>query len=104
MPVAATVSYTTVTLHDALPIYLAPNTVYTATLTTGASDLAGNALAADLVWSFTTGVIPDTTAPSVSATVPANTATGVAISRQIAGTLSEPMDASPISTSTFTLK
>src|SRR5438034_830955 len=67
-------------------------------------DLAGNALAAELVWSFTTGVIPDTTAPGVSATVPANLATGVAISRQIAGTFSEPMDPSTISTATFTLK
>src|SRR5256885_5184500 len=75
-----------------------------ATLTTATSDLAGNALAADVVWSFTTGVIPDTTAPTVSATVPANLATGVAISSQIAGTFSEPMDASSISTTTFTLK
>ena len=33
---------------------LAPNTLYTATITTGAKDLAGNALAADFVWSFTT--------------------------------------------------
>ena len=33
---------------------LDPNTLYTATLTTGAKDLAGNALASSLVWSFTT--------------------------------------------------
>jgi hypothetical protein len=33
---------------------LDPNTLYTATLTTGAKDLAGNALASNLVWSFTT--------------------------------------------------
>jgi Big-like domain-containing protein len=30
------------------------NTLYTATLTTGAKDTAGNALASDVVWSFTT--------------------------------------------------
>jgi hypothetical protein len=33
---------------------LAPLTVYTATITTAAKDLAGNALAANFVWSFTT--------------------------------------------------
>src|SRR5437667_11002024 len=55
-------------------------------------------------WSFTTGVIPDTTAPRVSASVPANTATGVGISAQLATTFSEPMDASTINTSAFTLK
>lgn len=34
---------------------LSAETVYTATITTGAKDLAGNALAANKVWSFTTG-------------------------------------------------
>ena len=34
---------------------LAPNTVYTATLTTGIQDVAGNAMAAEFVWSFETG-------------------------------------------------
>ena len=34
---------------------LAPNTVYTATITTGAKDLAGNPLGANFIWSFTTG-------------------------------------------------
>src|SRR4029450_8100606 len=58
----------------------------------------------DVSWSFTTGVIPDTTAPTVSATVPANLATGVAIGSHITGTFSEPMDASTISTDSFTLK
>src|SRR5262249_37462886 len=76
----------------------------TATISTGVRDLAGNALASDLSWSFTTGTIPDTTPPTVSATVPANGAAGVGISGQIAGTFSEPMDASTINTATFTLK
>ena len=34
---------------------LTANTQFTATLTTGITDVAGNALAADYVWSFTTG-------------------------------------------------
>src|SRR2546427_2110903 len=54
-------------------------------------------------WSFTTGLIPDPTAPTVSATVPANATTGVGITAQLATTFSEPMDASTLNTSTFTL-
>jgi hypothetical protein len=53
--VAGTVAYsgTTATFTPTTPF--TSNTVYTATITTGAKDLAGNALAATLVWSFTTG-------------------------------------------------
>jgi len=36
---------------------LLPNTTYTATITTGAKDLAGNALANNYVWSFTTATL-----------------------------------------------
>jgi hypothetical protein len=36
---------------------LVASTVYTATVTTGVKDLAGNALASNLVWSFTTGAV-----------------------------------------------
>jgi hypothetical protein len=43
-------------------IALAPNTVYTATVTTGARDLAGNALAR-FSWGFTTGATPVGQAP-----------------------------------------
>ena len=45
---------------------LALNTLYTATITTGAQDLAGDPLAADYVWSFTTS--------SPSCSVPLGTA------------------------------
>jgi hypothetical protein len=55
---------------------LADDTLYTATITTGAKDRAGNRLASNYVWSFTTGVLADadTTAPIVSSTIPANLA------------------------------
>src|SRR5437867_4600555 len=93
-PVAGTVTYTNGTATFTPADNLAPLTTYTVTINTGAKDLAGNALTSDITWSFTTGVIPDTTAPTVAATVPANTATSVAISSHIATTFSEPMDAS----------
>lgn len=38
---------------------LLPNTLYTATITTGVKDVAGNPLAADYVWSFTTAPAPE---------------------------------------------
>lgn len=79
------------------------NIVYTATITTGAKDLAGNALASDYVWSWTTGAVSDTTAPTVSSTVPADAATGVALNQQVAAIFSEPMDPLTITTATFTL-
>ncbi|MFO7618043.1 MAG: Ig-like domain-containing protein [Thermoplasmata archaeon] len=67
-------------------------------------DLAGNAMAADYVWSWTTGSAPDTTAPTVISTVPANAATDVAIDSAITATFSEAMDPLTITTITFTLK
>ncbi len=56
---------------------LAPNTLFTATITTMVTDLAGNALASNYVWTFTTGAAPDTTAPEIVTTSPANAATNV---------------------------
>ena len=41
---------------------LAASTLYTITITTGARDKAGNALASNFVWSFTTDTTEDTTA------------------------------------------
>src|SRR5258705_104733 len=82
-PVAGTVSYANgaarFTPADALP----PRTTYTVTITTGATDLAGNALSTDMSWSFTTGVAPDTTAPVLGATGPANAATNVPLNETI---------------------
>jgi hypothetical protein len=37
---------------------LTPNTEYAATITTGVKDIAGNALAEEYVWSFTTNTLP----------------------------------------------
>ena len=49
------------------------------------------------------GRTPDTTAPTVSSTLPADTATGVAINQNIIATFSEAMDPATISSTTFTV-
>ncbi len=106
-PVLGTVSYsgTSVVFVPSSP--LASSTGYTATIKGGSSgvkDLAGNALASDYVWSFTTGAAADTTAPTVSGTVIANGATGVAINTTVGATLSEAMNPASITTATVTLR
>ncbi|MBC7545590.1 MAG: DUF3494 domain-containing protein, partial [Candidatus Sericytochromatia bacterium] len=53
-PVAGTVTYTGTTATFTPTAILAANTTYTGRLTTGAKDLAGNALTGDVVWQFTT--------------------------------------------------
>jgi hypothetical protein len=81
---------------------LANSTLYTATVTVGATDLAGNALAVNKVWTFTTSALADTNAPTVSSTVPADLATDVAINSAISATFSEAMLVSSITDVTFT--
>ncbi|WP_372643371.1 Ig-like domain-containing protein, partial [Ancylomarina sp.] len=56
---------------------LSAEIIYTATITIGAESLAGKTLAADKVWSFTTGILPDDISPSISLTDPVNNAVGV---------------------------
>src|ERR1035437_9947051 len=80
--VPGTVTYTSMNAVFTPASSLAPATLYTATITAGATDLAGNALTSPYSWSFTTGAAPDTTAPTVSSTVPLATATGVPVNTQ----------------------
>jgi len=99
--VSGLVSYAGVTATFDPASDLATSTAYTATITTGAKDLAGNALAVNFVWGFTTGSIPDTTPPLVISTSPV---VAVPVNSNISATFSEAMDPSTITTSTFTLK
>jgi O-glycosyl hydrolase len=80
---------------------LAYNTLYTATITTGAADSTGTALAANYTWTFTTAAVP--VAPTVTATTPASGATGVAINSVVTASFSQAMNATTLSISTFTL-
>jgi len=101
--VPGTVTYTGTTATFTPTSPLAAGTLYTATITTKAKDVAGNGLAGNYVWSFTTGPAPDTTVPTVSSTVPADSAINVAVSQTIAATFSKAMNPSTITASTFTL-
>ena len=81
---------------------LALSTLYTATITTGAVDEFGIALASNYVWTFTTGANP-CVGPSVLSEVPANHAVGVCPSTVVTATFSEAMNPATITTTTFTL-
>jgi hypothetical protein len=102
-PVTGTVNYVSGTATFAPATNLTTNTFYTATITTGATDLAGNALATNFVWSFTTGASTDTTAPTVSSTIPTDIATGVPINQTVNATFSKAMDPATITTANFTV-
>ena len=83
---------------------LASSTTYTATVVGGASgvkDAAGNALATNFTWSFTT---IDTTPPTVSSVSHASGATNVSTSTNVTATFSEAMTACTITTSTVLLR
>ena len=95
-----TVNYIGVTATFSPAASLAANTLYTATITTGAKDSAGHALAVDFVWSFTTGVLADTTPPTVIGTSPV---LAVALDSSISATFSKAMDPLTITSSTFTM-
>jgi ice-binding like protein/Big-like domain-containing protein len=81
---------------------LATSLVYTATITTGAKDSKGVAMAAAYVWSFTTaaGAAP----PTVLSTTPLALAVDVPVSVKPTATFSQAMAAGSLSATTFTLK
>ncbi|MBF8258450.1 MAG: repeat-containing protein [Actinobacteria bacterium] len=85
-------------VHDTITFTPAINwrfdTKYTVTISSGPSgvkDLAGNSLATDHTWTFTTGQGPDTTPPTIIVTNPVNRATGVPLATIITAAFSEPV-------------
>jgi hypothetical protein len=94
----------------AQPADLTPGAAYTATLTTGITDIAGNPLRAtvafptgqNFVFSFTAGA-PDTTAPTVSATTPSKNSTDVPVTTPITATFASAVDPNTVNETTFTL-
>jgi len=102
--VAGTVSYNGTTASFAPTNSLLPNTVYTATITTGAKNLAGTPLANNYIWSFTTLTVAALPTPSVILTDPVNTATGVILAKVITANFNMIMDGATINNTTFKLK
>lgn len=102
--IPGTVSYSNVTATFNPTVDLAPNTTFSATITTSAQDLAGNALAQNYVWNFDTGATADASPPVVIATVPVDLALNVALDTNVSATFNEPMDALSINTASFLLE
>ena len=102
IPVSGRVLYDTVTSTAIFTpdSELMSETTYTATITTGALDLAGNPLDDDYVWTFD---VPDVIAPYVIETDPEDGAFEVAVDAEVYATFSEAMNPLTIRPSTFTL-
>lgn len=103
-PVSGSVSYAGVTTEFKPSAALTANTRYSLMMkgaVGGVTDAAGNAMVNDYVWSWTTGLVSDTTAPTVIATIHANGATGVPINAKVGATFSEPIGIASLSGTNF---
>ena len=103
-PVPATVTYdaTSRTARLVPNATLAYSTVYTATLSTTVHASDGAALAGDVTWQFTTESAPPP--PAVTSFSPADGAAYVARNATVQATFSRAMNASTITSSSFTLR
>ena len=93
------VRYTGMTASFTPASPLSTTAVYTAIITSGAKDTAGNTMKGNHTWSFATAAVP-----SIVSTDPANTATGVALNKRITASFSEAMDGSTINDLTYFVK
>lgn len=97
---AVTYNAATMTATFAPAASLAYNTQYTATVTTGASAASGAMLAGNVSWNFTTQKAP---VPTITTTAPVSGATNVAVNSAVTVTFGTAMNASTITSSTFTV-
>jgi hypothetical protein len=102
--VAGAVSYTGSVATFTPAASLAYSTIYTVTVATGAKDMAGNAIAADYVFSFTTVSAPDVISPTVTGTNPLDNALLIPKNVVVQANFSEIMDPLTINANSFTLK
>ncbi|RDV13082.1 DUF3494 domain-containing protein [Pontibacter diazotrophicus] len=99
--IAGTVTYSGTTAVFTPATNLEANTVYTGTITTGAKNTEDTPLVSNYVWTFTT---KPHTIPTVTATEPANQATGVALNEVVRAAFSEEMNSETFTATSFTLK
>ncbi|KVV13621.1 Ig-like domain-containing protein [Flavobacterium sp. TAB 87] len=99
--IAGTVSYSGTTAQFVPTTVLNSNLEYTATITTGAKNTQGNAIANNHVWKFTTQTA---VAPKILTTDPQNLATNVAVSKIISAQFDMAMDPTTLNNSTFSVK
>lgn len=82
---------------------IATDATYTAIISTGIKDLAGNSPDSSYQWSFRTGSNRDVAPPTVIFTIPSEGETGVTVNKTITATFSEAMDPLTINLTTFTV-
>jgi predicted RNA-binding protein with TRAM domain len=99
--IAGAVTYNGTTATFTPSALLTPNTTYSARITRTVKDLTGNALQAETIWTFSTGL---TISPMVSSTDPDNNTNNVVLNKLVSVTFNMPMKASTINTTSYTLK
>jgi len=102
--VAGTVTLSNKTSSFTPSANLAYNTLYTATISSGAKSLSGMALETPFVISFNTEESIDTTAPLIVSTDPLSNAVAVSRNKTVSITFNEAMNAASINNTTFVLK
>ena len=106
--VAGAVTYSGTVATFTPSAFLAYGTIYTATITTGATNTGGTHLITNYVWTFTTIATPPalTPAPTVISTLPVTSPENVLVplNQVVSASFSEPMTAATIAgTTNFTL-
>jgi hypothetical protein len=86
--------------------YLLPGTQYSVTakgVPSGVSDIAGNVMLNDYVWSWTTANTASLTPPTLASSNPVDLTAGVCMNKTVNATFSAAMDPQSINNSSFTL-
>jgi hypothetical protein len=104
VPGSVTTSVDGMTATFAPSSWLVAGSLFTATITTGATSSSGTALAANRSWTFTTAGTANLTPPTVNSTDPVANAPGVDPNATIVATFSKVMDPLTITPASFTVQ